>query len=89
MKVNFFALLRPITGEKSVEIEPSADLRELISRLDSRYGRFKEALLNESGQLLPGVVILVNGVNVYSLAGLDTPLSDSDTVSFFPPLGGG
>jgi molybdopterin synthase sulfur carrier subunit len=89
MKVNFFALLRPITGEKSVEIEPPADVRELILRLDSRYGRFKEALLDESGRLLPGVVVLVNGINVHSLAGLATPLSDSDTVSFFPPLGGG
>ena len=89
MKVTFFALLRPITGQNAIDIEPPANVRELISLLDARYGKLKDALLDGDGRLTPGVVILVNGVNVHALAGLDTPLSAGDTVSLFPPLGGG
>jgi sulfur-carrier protein len=90
MRVEFFATLRSLTDENSFEISPPVDLRALFHIFNQRYGKkFTSLLLDDSGCLNQGIIILVNGRNVHFLNNLDTLLEKEDTVSIFPPLGGG
>ncbi len=83
-----FATLRGVAGGKAVDVE-AADVRSLIDALAVRYGPpFREEVM-AGDDLRPGVVLLVNGVNVRALRGMGTPLTPSDTVAIFPLLGGG
>jgi len=80
--VRVYAMLIDIVGSRSLEVEGAKTVGELIDLLDSRYPGFKK-------ELEKGFLILVNGVNVLHLKGLDTEIKDGDTVVIFPPVGGG
>ncbi len=91
MTVNakFFAYFRDLFGgrERDVVIRQGATVRDALSLLcdtdERRRGVF------EGGGLKPHLVVMVNGVHVESLRGLDTPLAPGDTLAIFPMLGGG
>jgi len=80
--VRVYAMLIDIVGSRTLEVEGAKTVGELIDLLDSRYPGFKK-------ELEKGFLILVNGVNVLHLKGLDTEIKDGDTVVIFPPVGGG
>ncbi len=89
VKVRFFAYFRDLFGGRdvSVEIESGASLLRLLERLGDSPERRREIF---SGRALkPHLVVMVNGVHHLSLSGLETPLSDGDTVAVFPFLAGG
>ena len=88
MVVKLFATLRE-HGGACVDADAS-DVGGLLATLTGRFGApFREELLDASGALRAGVVVLVNGVNVHALGGLAAPLRAEDTVSIFPLVGGG
>jgi MoaD family protein len=90
MKVELYATLRLAASESGFETDSPADVRALFDELAGRYGDgFVRGLKSAEGELSTGVIVLVNGVNVHSLAGLDTKLKSQDTVAIFPPIGGG
>jgi MoaD family protein len=90
MRVELYATLRLAAKESGFEMDPPGDVRALFDELASRYGEnFLEGLKSAEGELSTGVIVLVNGVNIHSLAGLDTELKPQDTVAIFPPIGGG
>jgi molybdopterin synthase sulfur carrier subunit len=81
--IRVYAMLIDIVGSRSIEIEGGAKtVRELIELLDSRYPGFKK-------ELEKGFLILLNGINILHLKGLDTEIKDGDTIVIFPPVGGG
>ncbi|AAL80469.1 MoaD/ThiS family protein [Pyrococcus furiosus DSM 3638] len=82
MQVKLFATLIEFTGKRKLEIHGPKTVRELLDKLEEMFPGFKK-------ELEQGYMILVNGKNIEHLQGLDTPLSDDDTVSIFPPAGGG
>jgi MoaD family protein len=91
MKVRFYATLRPIVGERSVEL-PLADgttVRELTRELARRWPALAEHLFDEDGGLSRRVNVFVGGRNVRWLDGLDTPLRSDQAVDVFPPVAGG
>jgi len=77
MKVLFYSnLLEYTSGEKSYEIEGCARVRELIGAVSDHYGeKLKEFLLRDDTCLL-----LVNGKGIMMTGGLDTKLSENDTI---------
>ena len=90
MKVELYATLRVAAKESGFEMDPPADVRALFDELGKKYGNgFIEGLRTSGGELSNGVIVLVNGVNVHALEGLDTRLKPQDTVAIFPPIGGG
>jgi molybdopterin synthase sulfur carrier subunit len=90
MRVELYATLRAAAKESGFETDPPKDIRALFEELAGRYGDgFLEGLKSEEGELSTGVIVLVNGVNVHALEGLDTVLKAQDTVAIFPPIGGG
>jgi molybdopterin synthase sulfur carrier subunit len=90
MKVQYFALLRDVTGRKEEDWrEPEATLGDLLRALAARYGPGFERWVLKNGELWNLVLILINGRDVRQLQRLDTPLAPNDTVVIFPPVGGG
>ncbi len=82
VKVKVFATLIDIVGKRMLELSGPKTVKELLNELDNRFPGFKK-------ELEKGFIILVNGKNIEHLQGLETPINEDDTVSIFPPAGGG
>ena len=81
-KVKFFATLREITGKRE-EIVKGDTVEDVLNTLYREYGEeFRKELRERS-------MILINGRNIEHLEGLKTKISEEDTISIFPPAGGG
>lgn len=92
MKVKFYATLREIVGQKSVDfpLNEGDTVNELMNKIIDRYPALEPKLLDEDGELLGYVHFFVNGRDLpYLEKGMETELSDDDTISVFPAVGGG
>jgi len=88
IKVRIPTILRSYTGGEKVVNGEGATLEELISDLESRHPGLKSRLLDENG-LRRFVNVYLNDEDVRFLGGLETPLSDGDTVTVLPAVAGG
>ncbi|NJE25385.1 MoaD/ThiS family protein [Thermococcus sp. MV5] len=82
VKVKLFATLIRFTGKRTIEINEVRTVKELLDKMDELFPGFKK-------EIEKGFMILVNGRNIEHLQGPETPLKEDDTVSVFPPAGGG
>ncbi len=92
MKVSFYARLRPIVGEKSVEIPlpEGATVDQLVAEIVRRWPALRDYLLDDTGALARHVQLCVNGRGVrYLEDGLSTVLTPAHQVDVFPALAGG
>ena len=90
MKVQYFALLRDVTGKKEEDWQqPETTVGQLVRDLVARYGHAFERWVMKDGELWDLVIILVNGHDVRQMQRFNTPLAPDDTVIIFPPVGGG
>ncbi len=89
VKAKFFAYFRDLFGgrERDLAVAEDGTVRDALSLLCDTSERRREVFEGES--LKPHLVVMVNGVHVESLRGLDTALSPGDTLAIFPMLGGG
>jgi len=69
-----------------VNMESGRTLRDLIKSLDKLNPSFSKLLIDESGGLKQGYIILVNGESVEDLG---RELSEGDRVDILPPAVGG
>ncbi len=89
--VRFFTTLRILLHTNQVTI-PATEItvKELLQKSEAQVSkRFLHKLLTPDGQLIQGVMILVNGRNILHLEGLNTVVKGGDIVALFPPGGGG
>ena len=92
MKVNFYATLRGVVGQKTVEFElpEGATVQNLLAEMIRRFPALKHELQNENGELYSHVHIFVNSRDAPFLEnGMDTELKDQDVIGVFPAVGGG
>jgi molybdopterin synthase sulfur carrier subunit len=92
MKVNFYATLRRVTGQNSVEFDlpGGTTVDGLLAAVVERYPELRKELFNDDGTLLSNVHIFINGRDApYLDRQLATVLQESDTVDVFPAVGGG
>lgn len=88
MTVNFLGAIREITGIP-VQSSNASTIRDLLKSLLESYGaRWKTQVFDGEG-LAPGVVIMVNGMNIQQIQGLSTPLCADDRIDILPMFEGG
>ena len=92
MKVNFYATLRPIVGQKTVELNlpPDTTAIQLVLRIVKDYPAMRKELLDENEQFLPHMKFFINGREaIYLENKMETIIQPNDKVDIFPPVGGG
>jgi len=89
--VKLFGEFREAAGKDRVELEVSSGTTcgQALRELARREPEVGALLFTGEGRLRDHLHVFINGRNVASLNGLETPLSEGDVVSFFPPIGGG
>ncbi len=89
IEVRVPTVLRKHTGGEKTVTGEGATLRELVKDLDSRNSGLGAALVGDDGALHRFINVYVNDEDVRYLGGIETPLSDGDTVSILPAVAGG
>lgn len=90
IEVKFLTRFLDITGEKVTQIEEAKDMNTLIDILNEKYQNgFKDVLLDDNGNIRDYLKVIVNGKDVRSINGLETPLNDGDQVVMFQTIAGG
>ncbi len=89
VEVRIPTILRSYTGgEKSVQ-GSGETLSALLEDLESRHAGLRERLITADGGLHRFVNVYVNDEDVRFLGGLETKLSDGDSVTVLPAVAGG
>ena len=92
MKIDFYATLRDVAGQKTVDIDlpQNATVRQLVDEIVTLYPLMRSKLLDEHGNLWGHVHIFINGRDAPFLEdALQTVIRPVDTISIFPAVGGG
>ena len=92
LKVNFYATLRAIVGQKTLEIDMPAGstARQLIDLIIAKYPPIGPELIDENGNFFSHMKMFINGREVVYLDDQFRYLmKPSDKVDIFPPVGGG
>lgn len=81
--------LRPFAeNQRSIEVQGTT-VREALDDLLRRYPKLRPHLLQEDGQLQPYVHLFLNGEDIQSLQGLETPLPENAELRLLPSIAGG
>lgn len=88
-KVRIPTPLRNLTGGASEVTIEGSTLREVVAGLEAAHPGFGERMLDDNGELRRFVNVFVRDEDVRFLDGLDTEISDADTVSIVPAVAGG
>ncbi|MCW4051148.1 MAG: MoaD/ThiS family protein [Candidatus Bathyarchaeota archaeon] len=92
VNIRYYSMARDATGRKleQVELPEGSTMRSLIHRLVENHGdELDRYVYDQDGELRDYLMYSVNDIDIVSLDGYDTLLSDGDTVLVLPPIGGG
>jgi molybdopterin converting factor small subunit len=88
IEVRIPTILRTFTGGAKVVESSGSTLGELIKNLDASHAGIGDRLVD--GEALRRFVnVYLNDEDVRFLGGLETPVSDGDTVTVLPAVAGG
>jgi len=92
MKVNFYATLRAIVGQKTLIIDMplGSTARQLIDLVIEKYPPIGPELIDEHGNFYSHMKMFINGREaVYLENQFNHVMKPEDKVDIFPPVGGG
>ena len=92
MKVNFYATLRAIVGQKTIEVDlrPQATARDLVEVVVIDYPPMRAELLDANNEFQSHMKFFINGREASYLEDkMNTIIQPDDKVDIFPPVGGG
>jgi molybdopterin synthase sulfur carrier subunit len=95
MRIRAYATLRDLLGASrfDMSLDASAGVPTTVGQVLHRLAEAHPALAGKlwaaDGHLTGYVTVLLNGRSVEYLQGMSTPIADDDTLSLFPPVGGG
>ncbi|MDY6856398.1 MAG: MoaD family protein [Thermodesulfobacteriota bacterium] len=75
-------------GKEELKLH-AGDIQECIDNLEERFPGSKERFCDNQGEVLASISIFVNGDNIDSLQGMQTPLKEGDEVDFMSAFAGG
>ncbi len=81
--------LRKLTNGNSKVQLAAANIAELIERAEAQYPGFRERIIGEDGEIKRFINVFVNGIDIRTLQGKATPITDGDQVSVIPAMAGG
>lgn len=91
MRVKVFATLRDLLGTRVIDLDiaEATTMQEVLDALVAAYPALAAKLRDAQGNLTGQVHIMLNGRPIEFLDGLATQVAPADTLSLFPPVGGG
>lgn len=89
MLVRIPAPLRRLTGNCVTIAATGQNVRAVLDDLERQYPGFRKELCDDRGSLKQFINVYVNGQEIRSLAGEDTPVNDGDELSIIPAIAGG
>ena len=92
MKVNFYATLRSVVGQKTVEIntQPGMTAMEVVNKVVEMYPALGPELLDAEKRFHRHMKFFINGREAEWLdQKMDTTIQTDDKIDIFPPVGGG
>ena len=91
LSIKLFATIRLDTGLKIVDvnIDQPVNIIEMLKTVSAiiDYDLIEELI--DDNTIIPGVIILLDGVNIHHIDKLDTIISKDTTISIFPAVAGG
>lgn len=81
--------LRTLSGGASEVSVEAATVAEALKALDTAHPGFGERLFDESGALRRFVNVFLAEEDIRFLQGVDTPVTDGQTLSIVPAVAGG
>ena len=88
IEVRIPTILRSYTGGAKAVQGSGSTLGELLINLDTEHGGLRDRLV-DGENLRRFVNVYLNDEDVRFLGGLETPISDGDTVTVLPAVAGG
>ena len=88
VEVRIPTILRTYTADQKAVTAEGATLAAVIDDLEANHPGLKDRLI-DNGDLRRFVNVYVNDEDVRFLGGLETPLSDGDSVTVLPAVAGG
>ena len=89
MTVNVTSVIEKLVGGQRSFESVGDSVKSLIENINEAYPGFSDQILEEDGELRRFVNIYLNDEDIRYLDGLNTALTDDDTVSILPALAGG
>jgi len=95
MHIRAYATLRDLLGASKFDLPVDAStgapttVGQVLHRLAEAHPALAGKLWADDGHLTGYITVLLNGRSIEYLQGMDTPMADADTLSLFPPVGGG
>ena len=87
MRINFYASLRIISGQKTVDLDIPAGstVSQMVEAVLARYPEMRDKLLDEHGHVGLHAHIFVNGRDAPLLGKtMNTEISANDNIDIFP-----
>jgi MoaD family protein len=88
-KVRIPTQLRELSGGQSEVTVDGSTVAEVLAALNGAHPGFRDRLFDEGGKLRRFVNVFVADEDVRFLDGLDTKVTDGQTVSIVPAVAGG
>jgi molybdopterin synthase sulfur carrier subunit len=89
VQVKIPTVLRKHTNGEAVLDVTGSTVRELIDDIGGRFPDFRDQVVADDGKLHRFINVYANDEDIRYLDGLDTKISDGDTVSILPAVAGG
>jgi len=89
VQVKIPTVLRKHTDGQATVETAGTTIREIINEIGARYPEFREQVVSKEGELHRFINVYANDEDVRYLDGLDTKVSDGDTVAILPAVAGG
>ncbi|MGD2200991.1 MAG: MoaD family protein [Candidatus Bathyarchaeota archaeon] len=92
VEVKYYAMLREASGRKmeDIELPEGSSVGDLMDVVVGKYGEdFYRYVYDGQKRVRDYLSFMLNGINVNSMDGFETPVRDGDVLAILPPVGGG